>query len=335
MTELKGGPTASGDHGGGAKPAASAAASAATGAGSKKKGGGGRGGGRGGKGGRSGRGGRGKKRGGGSGDDSDPDYMEGTTASAAEEQEDADLAAAMAASLADAAPGAAAAGAAAAAEAAGGAAAEGEGAAEIVSSNAYLLVYRRRGEALPLVPLDTEQEAALAAARESLESEQQQAVASYAEAKQRLVERQATRQSEVRTVMEAAARLEDGAGVVGGWAETSLAHMTCFTNFAPRCSWCGFVSWLLSMQASLPLNLVTTSVCILPNFLLASSFVQVTWAALCRWPGWTAGPMGVWRRLPIRWTTPSCCAPTTSWTQPKCQVSWGRAQPVLGHGGRQ
>jgi ubiquitin carboxyl-terminal hydrolase 48 len=79
-----------------------------------------------------------------------------------------------------------------------------------VSSNAYLLVYRRRGEALPLVPLDTEQEAALAAARESLESEQQQAVTTYAEAKQRLVERQATRQTEVRTVMEAAACLENG-----------------------------------------------------------------------------------------------------------------------------
>lgn len=125
----------------------------------------------------------------------------------------------MAASLAQAQPAAAAA--AAVAEQQGDAAAAvkqeaGEaaaGAEEIVSSNAYLLVYRRRGVQLPLVPLDAEQQAALGAAQAALAAELQQAVESYGEAKQKLVERQAERQAEVRAIAEAAGELEEGARV--------------------------------------------------------------------------------------------------------------------------
>ncbi|KAI3431674.1 hypothetical protein D9Q98_004721 [Chlorella vulgaris] len=81
---------------------------------------------------------------------------------------------------------------------------------EIVSSNAYLLVYRRKGANLPMVPLDSEQEAALAAARAGFAEEQQRSAAAYADAKQQLLQRQQERQEEVRRIVETAAALEEG-----------------------------------------------------------------------------------------------------------------------------
>ena len=149
VTELKGGPTASTDHGGAAGKAAAAAAADGKAAGGGKKGGGKKGGGKagGGKGGRGGgKGGRGKKAA--SSEEDDEEEVEETAG-----DEDAELAAAMAASLADAqqaqqppppqpqAPP----------PPQQAQPQQAEQQQEIVSSNAYLLVYRRRGAELPQV----------------------------------------------------------------------------------------------------------------------------------------------------------------------------------------
>ena len=203
VTELKGGPTSSSDHGGAGKGGAPGAAADAAG---KKKGGGGKAGG----GGR----GRGGKRKGGSED----------AEAAAAAQEDADLAAAMAASMGQAPPAAAAA---AGEQPAAGAADGGgqQGGEEIVSSNAYLLVYRRRGEELPLVPLDEPQQAALAAAQAALADEQERAAATWADAKEKLVQRQAARQAEVRALVDAAGQLDAGACRCRGGINNRVASL--------------------------------------------------------------------------------------------------------------
>ncbi|PSC68725.1 ubiquitin carboxyl-terminal hydrolase 26 [Micractinium conductrix] len=208
VTELKGGPTASTDHGGAAGKAAAAAAADGKAAGGGKKGGGKKGGGKagGGKGGRGGgKGGRGKKAA--SSEEDDEEEVEETAG-----DEDAELAAAMAASLADAqqaqqppppqpqAPP----------PPQQAQPQQAEQQQEIVSSNAYLLVYRRRGAELPQVPLDADQAAGPAAAARRMAEEAQAAADAYAASKAQLLERQAARQGEVRGVVETAAQLEDG-----------------------------------------------------------------------------------------------------------------------------
>ncbi|KAL4440027.1 hypothetical protein ABPG75_003028 [Micractinium tetrahymenae] len=221
VTELKGGPTSSTDHGGAAGKAAAGEGGGggkggAAGGGAGKKGGrgggakGGRGGAKGGRGGKAGGRGRGVKRA--AVEDSEDEEEQGPAAGEGmdvEQQEADDLQAAIAASMAQA-QGEPAAGPAAAPAPAGGTAAPAAAADEIVSSNAYLLVYRQRGAELPMVPLAADQEAALASAAQQYAELQGAAAEAYATSKAQLLERQAARQAEVRAVVEAAVKLEEG-----------------------------------------------------------------------------------------------------------------------------
>ncbi|GAB4823725.1 hypothetical protein N2152v2_010771 [Parachlorella kessleri] len=92
--------------------------------------------------------------------------------------------------------------------------------AEIVSQNAYLLVYRQRGAELPLVPLDAASQQWLAEARGRLEEEYQRRCSEYAAAKEGVVQRTQQRQEEVRSVVEAAVVLQEddpGRYVASAW----------------------------------------------------------------------------------------------------------------------
>jgi hypothetical protein len=105
------------------------------------------------------------------------------------------------------------------------AAAGGRPADQIVSSNAYLLVYRRRGAELPELQLEAAQAAELAGARDRFAEEAAQAAAAYAEAKQQLLERQGQRQAEVRGIVEAAAKQEEGGWAGQCWAGGRLGRI--------------------------------------------------------------------------------------------------------------